>query len=224
MSMPDRHDAGAKRNAQLRRTGLILLVGTIVAASIIGVWFSLRPSATATMPDVRPVTAAERAFTLAPHASPRPIANVTFEDGTGRKRTLADFRGKVVLLNIWATWCGPCRAEMPTLDRLQSRLGSAEFEVVALSIDRGGQVVVKSFYDEVNIRALAIYVDATTDAQAALGIVGVPTTLLIDREGRELARYTGPAEWDRPEVIATIHRYLPRHSSRIDRAGAGQSG
>ena len=213
MSMLDRNDTGAKRYALLRGAGLVVLGGAVVAASIIGVGFSLRPSATATMADVRPVVEVERAFTLTPYTSPRPIANVTFQDGSGRKRTLADFRGKVVLLNIWATWCGPCRKEMPTLDRLQSRLGSAEFEVVALSIDRGGQAVVKSFYDEIDVRALAIYVDATTEAQAKLGIVGVPTTLLIDQEGRELARYTGPAEWDRPEVIDTIRRYLPRRKS-----------
>jgi len=212
MSMPDR-PAGANRNAQLLRVGLIVLGGAIVVASIIGVWFSLRPSATNTMPDARPVADVARAFTLTPYASPRPIANVTFEDGTGRKRTLADFRGKVVLLNIWATWCGPCRVEMPTLDRLQSQLGSADFEVVALSIDRGGQAVVKSFYDEIGVRALAIYVDATTEAQAKLGIVGVPTTLLIDSKGRELARYIGPAAWDRPGAIDAIRRYLPQRKS-----------
>jgi thiol-disulfide isomerase/thioredoxin len=192
-----------------RKWAAMVAVGLLMfAASLIGVWYSLRP-ASAPIPDVGPTTAAPRAFVFIPHASPRPVADVGFEDGNGRKRTLANFRGKVVLLNLWATWCGPCRKEMPTLDRLQSKLGSKDFEVVALSIDRGGQAVVKSFYDEINIQALALYVDATAQAQDKLGAVGIPTTLLLDREGREIGRVTGPAEWDSPEVIDVIRRYLP---------------
>jgi thiol-disulfide isomerase/thioredoxin len=176
---------------------------------LFGIWVSLGPHTTALLPDVRPLADAERKFTFIPHSSPRPIANVEFEDGNGGKRTLADFRGKVVLLNLWATWCGPCRKEMPTLDRLQSLVGSKDFEVVALSIDRGGQAAVKSFFDEIGVQRLTIYVDASAEAGSKLGIIGVPTTMLIDREGREIARYVGPAEWDRPEVIETIRRYLP---------------
>ncbi|MEO8567132.1 MAG: TlpA disulfide reductase family protein [Betaproteobacteria bacterium] len=211
MSMPDNDGADVNRKAQLRRAGFIALGGAVVAASIVGVWFSLRPSATSTIPDVRLVADERRALTLTPYPSPRPIANVTFEDATGRKRTLADFQGKVVLLNLWATWCGPCRKEMPTLDRLQSQLGSADFEVVALSIDRDGQAAVKSFFDEINVQRLGIYVDASAEAGRKLEIVGVPTTLLLDRTGREILRVVGPADWDRPEVIATIQRYLAVH-------------
>ena len=98
---------------------------------------------------------------------------------------------------------------MPTLDHLQSKLGGKDFELVALSIDRGGQAAVKSFYDEINIRALALYVDATAQAEDNLGAVGIPTTLLLDREGLEIGRVTGPAEWDSPVVIDMIRRYLP---------------
>jgi thiol-disulfide isomerase/thioredoxin len=181
----------------------------VFVASAIGVWFSLGQFATAQMPDVRPVASAQQPSSFVPYALPRPAANVEFEDGQGRKRTLADFRGKVVLLNIWATWCGPCRAEMATLDRLQAQLGSKDFEVVALSIDRGGQAVVKSFFDKTNVHVLAVYVDATAAAQDRLGIIGIPTTVLIDREGREVARHIGPAQWDRPEIVDIIRRYLP---------------
>ena len=181
---------------------------SVFAISLIGVWFSL-PPANVPAPGVGPITAAPRAFVFTPHASPRPLADVGFEDGNGQKRTLAGFRGKVVLLNIWATWCGPCRKEMPTLDRLQSKLGSKDFEVVALSIDRGGQAAVKSFYDEINIRSLAIYVDAAAEAGDKLGAVGIPTTLLLNREGLEIGRVTGAAEWDIPAVIDVIRRYLP---------------
>jgi thiol-disulfide isomerase/thioredoxin len=199
----------ADRKRWLVKVGFVVAAATVVAASVIGVWVSLGSRGVALMPEVRSAAEVQKNFSFIPYASPRPIANVEFEDGQGRKRTLVDFRGKVVLLNLWATWCGPCRQEMPTLDRLQSRLGGADFEVVALSIDRGGQAVVKSFLEEIDVRALAIYVDATTEAGTKLGIIGVPTTLLLDGTGREIGRVTGPAEWDSPEVINTIQRYLP---------------
>ncbi len=205
----DPRRGNANRKVPVRMIASILLGVVVIAAAAVSVWFAVGPRGEAVMPEPKLVGGGERAFKLIPYSSSRPLANVEFEDGQGKKRTLADFRGKVVLLNVWATWCGPCRKEMPTLDRLQQRLGSAEFEVVALSIDRGGQAAVKSFFDEIDIQRLAIYVDATAEAGTKLGMIGVPTTLLIDREGREIARYTGPAEWDRPEVIETIQRYLP---------------
>lgn len=144
------------------------------------------------------------------HATPRPLPDIPFEDGHGAKRHLADFRGRVVLLNLWATWCAPCRAEMPTLDRLQARLGGKDFEVVALSLDQDGAPVVKRFFDEIGVHDLAIYVDREMNAQGALDAVGVPTTLLIDREGREVARKLGPAVWDSPDVTAVIRELIAR--------------
>ena len=210
MSEHELDERAANRRRLLYRTGFAALGLSLVALSIVGVWVSQGPRGVALVPEVRSPADAQKKFTFVPHASPRPVVNVEFEDGQGRKRTLADFRGKIVLLNLWATWCGPCRKEMPTLDRLQSKLGSKDFEVVALSIDRGGQAVVKSFYDEINIQALALYVDASAEAGNKLGAVGIPTTLLLDRENREIGRVTGPAEWDSPEVIDTIQRYLPQ--------------
>ncbi|MCH7711843.1 MAG: TlpA family protein disulfide reductase [Proteobacteria bacterium] len=139
---------------------------------------------------------------------PRALPELRFVDGEGRPLTLADFRGKVILLNIWATWCIPCLREMPTLDRLQAKLGGPRFEVVVLSIDIGGVGVVKKFYRALRLEALGIYVDKTTRARTALGITGIPTTLLIDRQGREIGRFAGPAEWDSQEAIKTIRRYL----------------
>jgi len=136
------------------------------------------------------------------------IAEVRFVDADGRRMSLADFRGKQVLLNIWATWCGPCREEMPTLDRLQTRLGSPDFEVVALSIDREGIDVVREFYLELDLQALRIYVDTSTMAPINLNVLGIPTTLLLDRNGRELGRYTGPAEWDGEAAVSTIRDQL----------------
>lgn len=139
---------------------------------------------------------------------PRPLPAVRFVRGDGRVVTLEEFRGRAVLLNFWATWCVPCRVEMPSLDRLQAALGGTEFEVVALSIDRGGPEVVEAFYLEVGLRSLAVYVEPTGEVARVLGAVGIPTTLLIDREGREVARKIGPVEWDGAEMVGAIRRLL----------------
>src|SRR3546814_70278 len=130
---------------------------------------------------------------------------VHFMDGSGKRLSLADFRGKLVLLNLWATWCGPCREEMPTLDRLQATLGGSDFEVVALSIDRAGMGVVDAFYAEIGVKSLARYIDESGKSAQQLNAVGLPTTLLLDREGREIARHVGPAAWETPEKIGRAH-------------------
>ena len=146
------------------------------------------------------------------HETPRPVPEIRFEDGEGRPLTLADFWGKVVLLNIWATWCGPCRREMPMLDRLQAKLGGSDFEVVALSIDREGiEVVTAELYAEVGVGHLAEYIDVARQLNA----VGVPTTLLIDRQGREIGRHLGPAEWDTPAMVAFFRQYRARDSGAL---------
>jgi thiol-disulfide isomerase/thioredoxin len=155
---------------------------------------------------------ADKTFTW--HDSPKPVPNLTFENGDGARRSLGDFRGKVVLLNIWATWCGPRRREMPTLDRLQAKLGGPDFEVVALSIDRAGIPVVKKFYEELGLKALRIYVDKTSRTTQELGVVGLPTTLLLDRSGHDLGRLIGPAEWDSPAMIDVFRQHLERRAGR----------
>jgi len=135
------------------------------------------------------------------HDAPKPLPEITFRDGSGKGLSLAAFRGKVVLLNVWATWCGPCRREMPALDRLQAKLGGPGFTVAALSIDRKGIEVVRPFYKEVGIRNLAIYISSSGKATGQLAVTGLPTTLLIGRDGRELGRLVGPAEWDAPKMV-----------------------
>jgi len=142
------------------------------------------------------------------HEQPRPLPQVSFEGPTGTSFRLADFRGKVVLLNLWATWCAPCRREMPTLDRLQALLDGPAFEVVALSVDREGTPAVAAFYEELGLDALTIYVDSSTRAMRALGALGLPTTLLLDRDGNEIGRLLGPAEWDSPGMVAFLRDYL----------------
>lgn len=147
-----------------------------------------------------------QSFTL--HKEPRVLGEVLFEDGDGNALSLADFHGKAIVLNIWATWCPPCVREMPTLDRLQGILGGASFEVVALSIDRAGLDVVREFFDEVGVEHLAIYIDSSGKVTGTLGVAGLPTTLLVDRNGREIARLLGPAEWDTPEMMTFLKSHL----------------
>ena len=147
-------------------------------------------------------------FSFNTYDEPRPLPRVPFTDGDWRELTLEAFRGKVVLLNIWATWCVPCREEMPTLDRLQAKLGGPDFQVVALSIDQEGIFAVKKFYEELALESLDIYVDDSMRAPSLLGVIGIPATLLIDREGREIGRKLGPAEWDSEEVVTLIRRYV----------------
>jgi thiol-disulfide isomerase/thioredoxin len=138
-------------------------------------------------------------------SEPKPMPELSFTDASGKTRSLAEFKGKVMLLNIWATWCGPCRKEMPTLDRLQAALGGPDFEVVPLSVDRKGVEVVEKFYAEVGIKSLARYVTGSSnEAFEKLALFGLPVTLLIDRRGRELGRREGPAEWDSPEITVFL--------------------
>lgn len=151
-----------------------------------------------------PTGAAEAAQLLALHEAPVPVPTFTFVDADGATRSLADYRGKFVLLNIWATWCVPCRTEMPTLDRLQGLLGGADFQVLAVSIDRGGTEVVQKFFAETGVKNLTTNVDVSSQAAFALGVLGLPATLLLDRNGMEIGRLVGPAEWDAPEMLAQL--------------------
>jgi thiol-disulfide isomerase/thioredoxin len=137
------------------------------------------------------------------HLPPRSLPTLAVTDSNARAvRALDDLRGKFVLLNIWATWCVPCRKEMASLDRLEAQLGGSNFEVVALSIDKGGAEAVRRFYRDYGIQRLPVRVAANPDALlAALGVYGVPTTLLIDPQSSEIARLVGPANWDSREMI-----------------------
>jgi thiol-disulfide isomerase/thioredoxin len=128
--------------------------------------------------------------------APEALPEVKFLDAAGKERSLADWRGKVVLLNLWATWCLPCRKEMPALDRLQREMGSDTFQVVAVSVDRTGLPGAKKFLADTGAETLALYADPTARMGVALRAAGLPATLLLDRQGREIGRLLGPAEWD----------------------------
>jgi thiol-disulfide isomerase/thioredoxin len=146
------------------------------------------------------------AIGVTPVTPPKPIPPVAFTDEAGHSLSLADFKGRAVLLNLWATWCVPCRKEMPSLDRLQAKLGGPRFQVLAVSIDKQSGVVVQPFYRELGLQSLGIYIDASGKTPSALDIEGVPATLLVDANGREIGRKLGALEWDSPTVIDTLRK------------------
>ncbi len=143
---------------------------------------------------------------FSPRAEKLPAPPVSFADQSGRTATLADFRGHVVLVNLWATWCAPCIKEMPSLARLQAKLG--DLKVLAISEDRQAATVVPPFIEKNRIEGLAIYLDPKNDVDHALEVGGLPTSFLIDRDGRVLGELEGAAEWDSPAMVSLIEAYL----------------
>jgi len=143
-------------------------------------------------------------------SNPAPAPETTFTDESGTELTLRNFRGRVVLVNFWATWCGPCVREMPSLERLHNKLKGPDFSVIALSEDRKGWEKIGPFRDKLNLQDLPLYHDVKSKMMFATKARGLPTTLLIGRDGTELGRLTGPAEWDTDEAVALIRYYIGR--------------
>lgn len=139
---------------------------------------------------------------------PRPVAQTPFFDASGGPVTLSRFIGKAVVLNFWATWCAPCIKEMPSLDALQKAGAGKGIEVVAISEDRTGVDVVKPYMKRQEIKNLKIYIDKGNALANALGVKGLPTTLVIDKNGREIGRIEGIAEWDSVEALNVIAQAL----------------
>jgi thiol-disulfide isomerase/thioredoxin len=135
-------------------------------------------------------------------AEPKKLPEIVFYDESNNPVALDKWQGKVVLLNIWATWCPPCVKEMPTLDRLQKSLGGDFFQVLVLSVDEAGIEAVKKFFARTKVKNLDIHMDPGFKAAGALNALGLPTTILIDVKGREMGRLVGDAEWDAPEMIS----------------------
>jgi thiol-disulfide isomerase/thioredoxin len=141
-------------------------------------------------------------------AAPQAAPDLSFVSADGKPHRLADWRGKTVLLNLWATWCAPCKVEMPSLDRLQGKFGSDGFEVLALSLDRTGIEKPADFFKGNNISHLAVYNDAESSATTAFRVSGLPVSVILDKEGREVARLTGPADWDNPATAAKVEEFI----------------
>jgi thiol-disulfide isomerase/thioredoxin len=169
--------------------------------------------AVATAKRMAPLTRGEvAAVTVA--SEPRPLPALAFRDSGARERSLAEWRGRTVLFNLWATWCVPCRREMPALDALQARLGGPQFEVVAVNIDTRDPAKPKAWLQEVGIRHLAYYADpsakAFQDLKAAGKAFGMPTTLLMDPQGCELGELAGPAAWASDDAVKLVEAALGR--------------
>jgi len=142
-----------------------------------------------------------------PASPPLPAPAVSFVDLTGNTVNLSEFTGKIVLVNLWATWCEPCLREMPSLARMQLRLGD-KITVVAVSEDRGGSKTVEPFIDKLELKSIKTYLDPKSTAERAFKVQGLPTSFLIDRQGRILGRVEGAAEWDSPELLDILKSFL----------------
>jgi thiol-disulfide isomerase/thioredoxin len=146
------------------------------------------------------------ALTMA--SAPLRLPDLAFEDAEGKPKKLSDWRGRTVLVNLWATWCVPCRKEMPALEGLQTRLGGPDFEVVAVNIDTRDPEKPKNFLKEANLTRLAYFSDQKAKVfQDLKGIgraLGMPTSVLVDGQGCEIATIAGPAEWDSDDAIKLI--------------------
>jgi len=140
--------------------------------------------------------------------APLKVPAFAFQDASGARKTIDDFRGKTVLLNLWATWCTPCREEMPTLEALEQKKGGADFQVVAVNIDTRDLEKPKAWLKEVGINGLAYYADpearAFQELKAAGRAFGMPTTMLIDSNGCEIGTLAGPAHWASDDAIRMI--------------------
>jgi thiol-disulfide isomerase/thioredoxin len=141
---------------------------------------------------------------LISRSSPQEITDFAFSDGAGRNLTLERFRGAVILVNVWATWCPPCKDEMASLNHLALLFANKNLKILPISIDVSGALAVRSFYQRLDLKNLSVYVDPSKNVMDALGITGIPTTILIGPDGREIGRMLGPAKWDAPESVKRI--------------------
>jgi thiol-disulfide isomerase/thioredoxin len=207
------------------RLSLILTGGIAgVAVGLAGVYgISLFLGKSAIDPACRPTVATAERMTpfargevAAMAAARRPIRlpDLTFRDGSGAERKLSDWQGRTVLFNLWATWCVPCRKEMPALDELQAKLGGPDFEVVAINIDTRDPEKPRAWFKEVGLTRLGYYADANArvfqDLKQIGRAIGMPTTLLLDPQGCEIGTLAGPAEWASEDAIKLVSAALGR--------------
>lgn len=145
-------------------------------------------------------------------SEPQPVPDAALIDLQDEPRTMAEFAGKFVVLNFWATWCAPCRVEMPGLDALDAEFGGDRFEVVAVATGRNPVPAIRKFFDEIGVSHLTVLRDPKQGFARELGILGLPMTLILDPEGREIARLRGDAEWDSDSAKAIITALLEQGS------------
>lgn len=162
-----------------------------------------QPAAPADPPDFEAARAAGLSK-LVETTPPAPVPAVAFSDLDGGTHSLADWKGKVLLVNFWATWCAPCRDEMPSLDALQKARGGDDFAVLTIAAGRNPPAAVTKFFTEENITDLPTLTDERTELARAFGVMAMPVTILIDAEGNEVARMTGDADWASPAAMTLV--------------------
>ncbi len=144
------------------------------------------------------------------HSEPREVKIKSYLDVNGNEASLDDYKGKVVLLNFWATWCAPCREEMPAIDALQAELGGDHFAVVPVATGRNPVPMVKKFFEKIDVKHLPILLDPKQIMGRGNGVFGLPTTLILNAEGQEIGRMLGDADWHSPEAITVLKALLPQ--------------
>jgi thiol-disulfide isomerase/thioredoxin len=191
------------------------LLGVVLLAGLVWIGFQYwgagtpPPGGSATVP---PISGTMANFTPTNPGRPAPIE--PFFDADGNEISLHEFGDKVVLLNLWATWCAPCIEELPSLDRLQARLGGDRFQVVAVSIDRRGAEAVRPFFKKLGIAHLPIYVDPKNQLAQTIGLQVLPSTIVVAPHGLMVGNIIGAVEWDAPEAQALLRFYIDRIEPR----------
>jgi thiol-disulfide isomerase/thioredoxin len=185
----------------------VVLVLCVAALGLLLYYRGQEPPATSAPGVASGPPPAEAGFKFTPLDPPQPAPALRFTGRDGATKTLAEFRGRLVLVNFWATWCAPCRAEMPSLDRLQAKLGP-RLKILAISEDRRGADAVDPFLARMKLGALAVYLDSSNDALQAFNLRGLPTSVLIDRDGRMVWRVEGAVDWTGATATAKLAPYL----------------
>ena len=182
----------------------MLAAAAVIAAGVIALVLYVIPSA--------PVHAPPVLADLVPAKTPEPVPAVAFTDGVGKRHMLSEFRGRYVLLNLWATWCGPCVKELPALQNLQDAMPADKFAVVPVNVGRSDALDTAKFLTAHGAAKLSVNVDTTIAMMRMMHVYGLPVTVLIDPQGREVARAEGPEAWDDPAAIAYF-KSLAAHSA-----------
>lgn len=138
------------------------------------------------------------------HSDPRPASDVPFTAEDGSEMTLADFAGQITVVNFWATWCAPCRAEMPDLSDLQTQIGGDDISVVTIATGRNPRPAMERFFKEIDVDNLPLHADPRSTLARDMGVLGLPITVILDREGNEMARLQGDAKWNSDNAIAIL--------------------
>ncbi|MCW3476972.1 TlpA disulfide reductase family protein [Limobrevibacterium gyesilva] len=197
----------------ITRRAVLAAAGTLAAGTVAAVTLWRKPAAppiaTPIVPAAgEPLVRLQAMSALIPTDPPRPPAEAAFLDADGNPHGIADFAGKGLVINLWATWCVPCVAEMPALQDMARKLAGENIVVLPLSSDRGGAPVVRKFYAAHGIDALPVWLDPKGEAGRAWNARGLPTTLIIDRQGRERGRLEGAVDWASEASLAEIRRLV----------------